>query len=220
MPIPAIVLDLQGTAVSAHQTVKILGVTFDQNLTFECHLDAIAAKTTGFLRMLSSRRAKLPRAVLIQLCNAYVSSRILYCLSVLGCVPMIAKRLQVLQNYAVRTVFGVPKFTHVSALRKCLGWRNIQQQALFRFALVMFKAIRNMGPEYLHVHLPDFAPRHRFAIRTSALREPLVENEHGKRTFVYRCVQLYNKVPNRAIWAGNLPNFKSAIWQLAMEWFP
>jgi hypothetical protein len=78
----------------------------------------------------------------------------------------------------------------------------------------------NMGPEYLHVHLPNYAARHRLAIRTSGLPEPLVENEHGKRTFEYRGVQLYNKVPNRAIWAGNLPDFKSAIWRLAMEWFP
>jgi hypothetical protein len=220
MHIPTVTLNLQGSAIKADKSVKVLGVTFDSHLTFERHADIIASKTSSFLRMLGARRKKIPRRVLIALCNAYVNSRLLYGLPILASVPAIPRRYQVLQNYAVRTIFGLSRFAHVSALRQQLRWNTVAQLAVMRFSVIMYKALNGVGPQYLFVRLANYAADHSFLTRASTLREPMVANEYGKRTFLYRCIQLYNKVSNRQTWIEPRNDFKQEMLRLAVEWFP
>jgi hypothetical protein len=210
-------LTLGGNLFEPKPCIRILGVLFDRNLTFENHANAISAKVTGFLRMLASRRKYLPRFTLKLLVNAYVSSRIQYCLSFLGTSPAVLKRYQLLQNFAVRTIFGLPKFSHVSNLRESLDWRTVAEEADYRFGILMWKSIRGTSPAYLHIELENFAPTHEFDTRSEQLRRPPSNNRYGDCVFGTRCVDFYNDSQDKTIWNMNFAKFRRKLQKLIIE---
>jgi hypothetical protein len=178
---PVIRLNLMGQSICISKTMKILGVIFDETMTFSDHANYISRKVTGFLQMLAARRNKLPRSVLIQLINAYVSSQLTYCLAALSASPVICSRFQLLQNYAVRVIFGLRKFSHVTPLRKYLHWQTIRQLGSIKLGISAHKAVHGKGPTYLSMNLSDFSPSHTCHTRSTNFRLPPLRNKYSEK---------------------------------------
>jgi hypothetical protein len=208
--IPPVHLNLDGQDISASPSIKVLGVIFDESMSFADHADFIAKKVTGFLQMLALRRNKLPRSTLTLLVNAYVSSRLSYCLAALSSSSVIRAKFQLLQNYAVRTIFGLSKFSHVSYLRKHLQWLTIEELGDIKLGVFAFKAIYGKTPDYLPLNLSDFLPSHEHYTRSTNLRLPVARNSYSDKTFEARSVALYNKHP-KDIWAESLSVFTEKL---------
>jgi hypothetical protein len=198
---PLVQLRLQGQTVMPADKMKILGVIFDSSMSFMAHANHIASKVSGFLRMMAHRRNKLPRKTLILLVNAYVSSQLSYCLSALCVSPSLCEKFQQLQNYAVRVIFGLHKFSHVSSLRNDLCWPSIKQLALMKFGSIVHQAIHGTAPVYLKLNLSQFLPSHGYHTRSCNLRQPFARNRFCHLTFEARSIMMYNKTVHKEIWA-------------------
>ena len=82
--------------------------------------------------------------------HALVTSRLDYCNSILyGCNQFILQRLQLLQNYAARLVYRVPKFCHITPYVKDLHLLPVQSRIQFNLLSIVFKCIYGTGPQYL-----------------------------------------------------------------------
>jgi hypothetical protein len=208
---PMLDLRLQGQAVRPVDNIKILGVIFDSSMSFVKHADYISAKVTGFLQMLARRRNKLPRSTLILLVNSYVSSRLTYCLSALASSSALCEKYQLLQNFAVRTIFGLRKFSHVSHLRSRLHWLSIKQLADMRLGLFAHRAIHGNSPEYMRLDLSAFLPTHGYFTRNNDLRVPIARNRYCQMTFEARSVRLYNRCKRKDIWAEGRAAFQNLL---------
>jgi hypothetical protein len=72
--------------------------------------------------------------------NALVLSRLKYCNSLYLNLPSsILKRLQRVQNAAVRTIFNLRKREHVSIHRQSLRWLEIADRAKLKVACLTFR---------------------------------------------------------------------------------
>jgi hypothetical protein len=201
-------LNLGGETIEPKKAIKVLGVMFDECMSFSAHCDFIGRKVTGFLQMLGRSRNKIPRTILVMLIQAYVSSQTSYCLSAVGVSPTVISRFQLLQNYAIRVIFGLSRFSHISTLREQLGWLSIKQQAKMKFALIAYKAVHGICPDYLSLNLSDFAPVHAYNTRSACLRAPLTLNKYGSMDFASRAIACYNGTERKEIWAENFGTFK------------
>jgi hypothetical protein len=210
---PALPLRLGSCNASPKDTVKLLGVTFDKHLTFQNHADLVGLKVSGFLRMLSTRRAKLPRNALKLVVNAYVSSRLLYAIAIVGMSSILRKRFQLLQNFAIRTIFGVPKFSRVSLLRGWLGWSSIEVLASYRFAVLIYKSINGFSPPYLQIRLGDYASSRQSTSRSGNLICPYFANNYGRKKFDVRLVRFYNGLTDKSLWTHPFNEFKRKLLQ-------
>jgi hypothetical protein len=200
-------LKLQGQLILPSDTMKILGVVFDSTMSFMAHADLISNRVTGFLQMIVHRRNKLPRPTLIMLINAYISSQLMYCLSAVGISSAVCDKFQKLQNYAVRVVFGLQKFSHVSHLRKKLNWLPMSQQIELRFGAIAHRAVHGKTPGYLRLNLSDFLPAHSYPTRSNNLRLPRARNRFCDMTFEARCIKMYNRCEKKEIWAEGHSEF-------------
>ena len=61
----------------------------------------------------------------------------------------VLQRLQLLQNYAARLVYKIPKFCHITPYLKDLHWLPVQARIQFKLLTIVFKCIRGNGPQYL-----------------------------------------------------------------------
>jgi hypothetical protein len=211
MAAPSVNLTLDGQQVAPRSTVKILGVIFDEAMTFAEHANHVSRKVTAFLGMLASRRKKIPRATLVLLVNAYVSSQLVYCLAALSVSSVICTKFQLLQNYAIRVIYGLGKFSHCTYLRRHLGWLSIEQLGKTRLGMFAHRAIHNRDPSYLAFSLSDHQPQHTHGTRSNDLRLPFARNNYAMMTFESRCLLLYNRSRRKEIWADGFNAFMSKL---------
>ena len=96
--------------------VKYLGVTLDDSLNFKNHLSALQSKISRSIDILFKLRQFMPRSVLLKLYYSFVHAHLLHTLPIWASTyPTYLKRLQVLQNKAMRIISGIqPRQSTVS----------------------------------------------------------------------------------------------------------
>ena len=98
-------VDLNETSNHLSLTVRNLGVTLDQNLSFQQHVSRTCQICYLELRMINSIRHYLSEDALKTLISAFVMSRIDYCNSLLAsCPKQLIHKLQKVQNKAARLI--------------------------------------------------------------------------------------------------------------------
>ena len=101
------------------------------------------------------------------------------------------KKLQLVQTFAI--VLGLKKFDHISQGIKSLNWLTVKERLYFNDAVMVFKCVNNLVPEYL---ANMFVPRSRIHSRVTRscnlLHIPRCRLSSGQRAFTYRGCKLWN----------------------------
>ena len=81
------IVTLDGIALASSSTVKNLGVTFDQDMSFNLHIKQICRTAFFHLRNIVKIRSILSQSDAEKLVHAFVTSRLDYCNSLLSGCP-------------------------------------------------------------------------------------------------------------------------------------
>ena len=102
-------------------------------------------------RRVRSIRRSLPTTMAITLINSFVISRVGYCNGLLvGLSAYQTNRIQAVLNDAARLIFGASRRDHVTPiLRDLLHWLRAPQRLEFKVALLVYKALNNLAPDYI-----------------------------------------------------------------------
>ena len=108
-------LHVEQSEIITEESITNHGVIMDQHQKLKWHVNNIFKVCTFHLRNISKIRRFLTTEACKLLIHALVTSRLDYCNSILyGFNQSILQRLQLLQNYAARLVYRIPKFCHIS----------------------------------------------------------------------------------------------------------
>ena len=100
-------IKLDGSVISAENSVKYLGINFDLNLNFRKHIEVIENKLSRSLAILSKLKPVLPQNALLKLYYAMVHPYLIYSLVAWGSTfPSYIEKLNILQNKAVKLIGG------------------------------------------------------------------------------------------------------------------
>ena len=128
----------------------LLGVYIDQSLTYNDHVAKTTSNCIFKLVQISRIKHLLDRKTLLLLMNAFVFSTMYYCLTAWANTSQRnIKKLQLVQNFAARIVLGFKKFDHISQGIKSLNWLTVKERLYFNDAVMVFKCVNNLVPEYL-----------------------------------------------------------------------
>ena len=97
-------------------------------------MSEVCRKCSYYLYLIGCSHKHLPVSLLKLLMESLISSHIMYALPVWG-PPLLNHQvgcLQLIQNRAVRVVFSLKKFDHVSVPHEQLGWPNISEEIEIR----------------------------------------------------------------------------------------
>ena len=117
------------------------------------------------------------------------------------------------QNFAARIVLDLKKFDHISLGIKSLNWLTVKERLFFNNAVMVFKCVNDLVPEYL---AKMFVPRSRIHSRVtrscSLLHHiPQCRLSSGQLAFTYRGCKLWNNLPNDLQVAENVSDFKRRL---------
>ena len=90
------------------------------------------------------------RKTLILVINAVVFTRLFY-FSTVWSNPSKknTRKLQLIQNFACRSILGLQKFEYFSKALKSLGWHNVCDKLFLNDLVMVHKCINNLAPPYL-----------------------------------------------------------------------
>ena len=128
----------------------------------------------------------------ITIINALVLSKLYYCSSVWSSTTDTnIKKLQSVQNFAASIVSNTKKYDHVTPVLKNLKWLPVKTNLYYRDAIMAFKCMTGMAPEYL---CNKFIFRGNVSGRVTRssqnLNIPLFKTKTGQRSYSYRIVNI------------------------------
>ena len=129
---------------------KSLGLTIDAQLSWGKHVEEICKKVSSAIGSLKRVRPFISKETAIQIYNALIMPHFDYCSPVWDCLNgYLSDKLQKLQNRAARVITKLPFDTSSNHLLSTLDWKRLSLRRKKQKALMMYKTINNLGPEYL-----------------------------------------------------------------------
>ena len=161
------------------------------------------------LRDLRRIRKFLGVETAILLANAMVSSRLDYCNSLLyGVSKSNIAKLQRVQNALCRIIFRLDKMSHVTPFLKKLHWLPIQHRILFKYNLLVFKAINLSQPLYLSALIRSSSLTRGNRLSVSSTRP---KKHIGRRGFAVAVPAEWNKLPQTVRSQQTTDGFRSQL---------
>jgi hypothetical protein len=120
---------LEGCSVKPATSVKQLGVTLDQHLTFGEHIDSIVSKCRGVLGVLRRSSPYLTRDLLRLAYIALVRSHLEYASAVFASASATQlRKLDTIQRIASRIISGSPSDAHSEPLLRSLRLDSLEKR--------------------------------------------------------------------------------------------
>ena len=152
---------MAGSHIAYSVNLKSLGVTLDQSLTFDQHVQNIVKTSNFHIRALRHIRPMLDRKVANTIACSIVSTKLDYCNSLLyGTSAKNIGKLQRVQSSLARVVAGTKRCEHIKPVLKDLHWLPVQQRVEYKVALITHKALATSQPRYLAELVTPYKPTH------------------------------------------------------------
>ena len=210
-------IQLLSATVHVSDTVLDLGVVIDGQLTMSAHVAALTRSCFYQLRQLRAVRNSLTVEAAKTLVNAFVSSRLDYCNSLLsGVAGCLLSKLQSIQNAAARFISRTRKFDHITPVLRDLHWLPVRQRIDFKVATLVYKCLHGAAPPYLADDCtPVSTVPGRSQLRsadTRTLLVPRVQTNYGSRSFAVYGPSVWNSLPDDLRTnCSDLPQFKKRL---------
>ena len=138
----------------------------------------------------------MPQSTLLSIYNSVVQSHFDYCSLVWGnCGKTSSNKLQKLQNRAARVITSSSYDVDVDSLFHKLSWKELHSQRQIQTALMVFKSLNGLAPEYL---TSKFATRNvsNYTLRDSANKlVTFPRTNYMKSSFSCSGATLWNSLP-------------------------
>ena len=207
-----ITLDLDNGNIEQVKNLKYLGIVLDENLKYAEYMNALIGKlnrSIGVLRRASRYVSQISRVTLY---NTMVLPHIDYCSTVWGNVICKSdlKRLQRIQNSAMRIILECPARTHICDMLKTLNWLNIEQRLFFNLCCQMWKITNRKSPSYLDNIAEECNKIHLYNTRAASRNDLHITNCH-KNSLKANGSRAWNSLPIEIREQKNFKSFKSVL---------
>ena len=214
---------------------KLLGITINNQLNWKNHLYG-DEETLGLVKDLSKRlgmlkkvRKYVSKGVFKLILNGIFTSKLIYGITVYGGVWGIPgifnevpvnstsiskedmRKLQVLQNQALRLLLNRPRETPVRSLLSEANHMSVHQLVAYHTGCQTYKVSRNKEPIYHHERL--FGSPTLLNTRSAANMETRVELNLslGRKSYFYQAAHIWNCLPLSMKTASTIEKFKRSM---------
>ena len=199
---------------AAQDTVKILGVTLDRNMTLERQVINTCKSIYMNIRKIRRIRPYLTDYAVRTLVQTTVTVRLDYCNSLYnGLTVGTMKKLQIAQNAAARLISGTMRHEHISGILRELHWLPATKRCQYKLLVLTYQALHGNLPFYICEMLHWYHPSRPLR---SAAYPSLVPNKNktvkfGRRLCDTATAVLWNNLPVHLRCAESVVVFKKQL---------
>ena len=202
---------IQDKVLQSTPTVKLLGVTIDQNLTFKDHIINLCITAKNKLKALQRIRKFLTFDQTKMLANSFVYSQFNYCNIIwMFCSKSENNQINEIQKRILRCIYKERNGTLEYLIEK-YEESTIHERNLQSLMLLIYRVINNLSPELLFDSFTE--KKINYSLRSkSNLRLPESKtNRFGTNSLIFKGSILWNLLPKTFKEAQSELNFKEKI---------
>ena len=217
--LPLFDIDFNNCNVELSESAKNLGFSFDNSLHLNTQIKNVLKLTNLNLRNISRIGSKLCKSLKIQLVHGSIHSILDFCNGTyFGLSKFQLKKLQSVQNSAVRFIYchkGKERFQSIKPFLKELHFLPVEYRIHFKIALLTFKCINNVAPQYL---------KDMIQMKTCSKKSLRVDSDffllhqppeprcfHSRGAFSYSAPKVWNLLPYALRTMTSVEAFKCAL---------
>ena len=191
--------------------VKLLGITFDSNLTFTNHIDGLCKKAGRKINVLRRLSKSLNIEAKQKLFHSFILSHFNFCPVVWNyCSITDMRKIENIQKRALRIIYGNYNATY-QHLRHLSNRPLLYVERLRMIAIEIFKIYHNIGPNYLQ-NILEKSDNVYNTRNSKAICQPKVKyTKYGFNSFRYNGSQTWNNLPNNIKDVLSIKEFKTLI---------
>ena len=148
--LPAVPVLMHGKKINPVIVAIDLGLYLDQSLTYSDHVTKTASNCMHKLIEINRIKHLLDNKTLLLLMDSFFFCRLFHCSTVWSNTSKSnIEKLQLVQNFAARIVLGLRKYDYISQGIKSLNWLQVSDRIYINYAVMTFKCIHSLVPDYL-----------------------------------------------------------------------
>lgn len=192
------------------QSVKNLGIVFNNTLTWSNHVNSVVGATYNRLRTLWSTQSFTPQRIRLLLAKSYLMPSLLYGCEMFSCCDSASRRrLNVIFNNICRYVYGIRKYDHISAHSTLLYGVSLDNLLKIRTLLLLHKIVYTESPPYLFDRLV-FARSNRGKMIIPIRHRTLISDWQ----FFIHALRLWNTLPHSIQTTSNATHFGKLAFEV------
>ena len=209
-------LNVTGDIINRTDLIRCLGVWLDSQLSFNHHVNQKCKVAYINIRNIRSIRKFITVEIGQVLVSSLVLSHLDYCNAILYGLPEnTLHKMQRVENCAAKLVLQRKRFdSSTDALRE-LHWLPVKQRICYKIALIVFKCLHDLAPEYLKclIKLKTYAMCLRSAsVNAVVLEVPVCSRRtFYDRSFAVSGPTVWNALPFELRQIDNLDTFKDKL---------
>ena len=208
-------LEVDEVCIQNMSTQKLLGVHLDQYLTWSAHIDNLCSAISSKISLLRQLAEYVPTCVQKRFYQGYILPLIDYGSITWGTTSIAnIQRLSKLQKRAARIILKANFDTPSSLMFQELGWLSVENRLKYNKAVITYRALNNLTPDYLSELLTPLSEIHSLNLRSSEnglLHIPLSHTTIFDNSFTCSAPKLWNALPQTVRASGSLVTFKKNL---------
>ena len=208
-------IKIENTCIKNVSEQKLLGIHIDENLSWSNHLDHLCSLIASKISLLRQLSDYVPTEVQKLFYQGYILPYIDYGSITWGSAAGIhIERLSKLQKRAARIILHAEFDTPSPQMFQQLGWLSVPNRIKYNKAVLTYRALNDMTPEYISKLLKPMSQTHTLNLRSSnngSLYVPKANTTLYSGSFSCSAPKLWNALPQNIKHAGSLSSFKKSI---------
>jgi len=217
---------VNGKQLERVKKAKCLGVVIDDQLKWHDQVNSIVRKVFCKIGLLRRLKPFLEIDTLNVIFKSFVQPIFDYCnTSWYGRFKVDSSKLDVLHKRCARVILSVNNLTSSDFMFKVLGWERLHTRNDYFKALMIYKSLNGLAPNYLANMFNYVCTTHNVNTRQAAagqLALPPSVNGHDfecfKSSFSYSGVQLWNNIDTEIRNSVNVQIFKRQYKSVYFHW--
>ena len=196
-------------------SVKFLGVSLDERLSWCVHAANIAGRISKFVPILYSVRTNLDLKSMKIIYYELIYPNIMYCNSVWGnCCAIYLSPLELALKKIVRVMTFGSRYEHTPPLFQNLSLLNIKNVNKYMSLLFVFKCLSKNNELFIPHHIDMYNTR---SNNTSMIQIPNIISFHSRQVIRWSGVELWNWLPGEVKSPASYSTFKFKLKQHLLE---
>ena len=206
-------LSIFNTNIACQSNMKLLGVYFDEKLSFNFHVREICKKAGRITSSLYRLKNKVGQDNKMRLYYAFIVSNLTYCSLIWHFCG--AKNTQLIEKINERGLRFVRNdfTTEYHDLLSLLDRPTMFLDRLRQILVMAFKSVNQVGPAFLHEHLAIKSIPHDLRGGSKLVLPKFKSVKYGKKSILYEIACLWNQLPCHMKECNDVNEFKCLVKQ-------
>ena len=208
-------IKVDGICIENVSKQKLMGIYIDENLNWSAHIDYLCSNISSKISLLRQLSQYVPQHVQKLFYQSYIMPLIDYGSVVWGSTSTYnLDRILKLQKRAARIILKADFLTRSEGMFAELGWQPIEKRIMYNKAVLIYKALNNLTPEYLSKLLTPVSQTHGLNLRSSKkgnLHVPRSGTALYSEAFSCSAPKLWNNLPQSVKDCDTLNSFKRSL---------